>query len=289
MRLLKYLAVCAVAILPFSSHGGGGLSISVSGSASDLERVAANEIRRYLYLRTGELAPLETRAAGACIVVGSKDSDVVRESIGADATLGAEIRDLGPQQYRIRTLESSSKVLISGGDALGTLYGAYRFAEHIGVRFYLHGDVLPDGRMPLKIPVIDDRGKPLFETRGIQPFHDFPEGPDWWNLDDYKAILAQRRCSIGMTTARTTCARLRKWTMLKWPTMNGSRASAICFAMPLPLQRLQNIPLIAESAEALRQALGEEFPEDARLSKEYNGPPRVLSRRSGGASRRARR
>ena len=27
--------------------------------------------------------------------------------------------------------------------------------------------------------------------RGIQPFHDFPEGPDWWNADDYKAILGQ--------------------------------------------------------------------------------------------------
>ena len=27
---------------------------------------------------------------------------------------------------------------------MGTLYGAYRLAEHLGVRFYLHGDVVPD-------------------------------------------------------------------------------------------------------------------------------------------------
>ena len=33
--------------------------------------------------------------------------------------------------------------------------------------------------------------RPLFAIRGIQPFHDFPEGPDWWNGDDYKAILGQ--------------------------------------------------------------------------------------------------
>ena len=34
-------------------------------------------------------------------------------------------------------------------------------------------------------------GKPLFDRRGIQPFHDFPEGPDWWNLDAYKAYIGQ--------------------------------------------------------------------------------------------------
>jgi len=38
---------------------------------------------------------------------------------------------------------------------------------------------------------LDETHAPLFATRGIQPFHDFPEGPDWWNLDDYKAILGQ--------------------------------------------------------------------------------------------------
>ncbi len=27
--------------------------------------------------------------------------------------------------------------------------------------------------------------------RGIQPFHDFPEGPDWWNTDDYLAYIGQ--------------------------------------------------------------------------------------------------
>ena len=35
------------------------------------------------------------------------------------------------------------------------------------------------------------QGRPLFELRGIHPFHDFPEGPDWWNENDYKAIISQ--------------------------------------------------------------------------------------------------
>jgi hypothetical protein len=35
------------------------------------------------------------------------------------------------------------------------------------------------------------RAAPLFAIRGIQPFHDFPEGPDWWNRDDYLAVISQ--------------------------------------------------------------------------------------------------
>ena len=41
------------------------------------------------------------------------------------------------------------------------------------------------------LPALDETCKPLFDRRGIQPFHDFPEGPDWWNDDAYKAILGQ--------------------------------------------------------------------------------------------------
>ena len=82
-------------------------------------------------------------------------------------------------------------LLIAGGDPIGTLYGAYRFAEHLGVRFYLHGDVVPDRQIALELPALDETRKPLFDRRGIQPFHDFPEGPDWWNRDGYKAILGQ--------------------------------------------------------------------------------------------------
>ena len=43
-------------------------------------------------------------------------------------------------------------LLVVGGDPIGTLYGAYRLAEHLGVRFYLHGDVVPDHRLRWSCP-----------------------------------------------------------------------------------------------------------------------------------------
>ncbi|MCK7522261.1 MAG: hypothetical protein MZV64_33590 [Ignavibacteriales bacterium] len=49
----------------------------------------------------------------------------------------------------------------------------------------------PTPRSPRPRLDLDDTGRPLFAVRGIQPFHDFPEGPDWWTLENYKAVLSQ--------------------------------------------------------------------------------------------------
>ncbi len=177
------------------------------------ERLAAREIRRYLYLRTGELVPIvaadNDRPAGRSIIIGHKDQPIINTMIKGAGRLAASVKSLQPQQYLLKTIPLGSSdgkpvLLVAGGDAVGTLYGAYQFAEQLGVRFYLHGDVVPDKKIGLTLPALDLRGEPLFKTRGIQPFHDFPEGPDWWNTDDYKAIIAQlpklRMNFIGLHT-----------------------------------------------------------------------------------------
>lgn len=145
-------------------------TIAVQNPASPRQSLAAKEVRRYVYLRTGELMRTGNVAKNATI------------SFTTDP-------DLQPEQYH---LNSNGKTLtISGGSDLALLYGAYAFAEKLGVRFYLHGDVVPDKQIPFVLPVLDETRKPLFATRGIQPFHDFPEGPDWWNQDDYLAYVGQ--------------------------------------------------------------------------------------------------
>ena len=79
---------------------------------------------------------------------------------------------------------------ISGGSDLGVLYGAYRYAEILGVRFYLHGDVVPDARLK-ELPHVQESGKPLFRLRGVNPWGSHPFGFDAWNADDYKAVFTQ--------------------------------------------------------------------------------------------------
>jgi hypothetical protein len=176
------------------------VTIAEPQGATACERLAAREIRRYLYLRTGELLSIAAaggeRPAGQCIIIGHKGRPVVTATVRDTLPLMESVQALRPQQYLLKTLPRGSGdgqpvLLVVGGDPVGTLYGVYRLAEHWGVRFYLHGDVVPDGKITLALPILEERGEPLFRTRGIQPFHDFPEGPDWWNSDDYKSILAQ--------------------------------------------------------------------------------------------------
>jgi hypothetical protein len=190
------LAVLGLAVGALRAEPAHSTSIVCDKGASFAERLAGKEVRRYVYLRTGKLLPildnLPEKTNGSLIVVGEKGRTTV-QSLLLDSQLKATINGLAPQQYAIKTVEFNGRpaCLIAGGDAVGTLYGAYRFAEHLGVRFYLHGDVVPDRRIALALPTVDEVRKPLFDLRGIQPFHDFPEGPDWWSREGYKAILGQ--------------------------------------------------------------------------------------------------
>jgi len=135
-------------------------------------KLAAREVQRYAYLRTGQRLTITTTRA-------TTDRGIVFK---VDPTLGREA-------HRLHT--TGHVLTITGGSDLAVLYGAYAFAEKLGVRFYLHGDVVPDGQVPFAIPDLDETRAPAFETRGLLPFHDFPEGPDLWSADDYKAVLAQ--------------------------------------------------------------------------------------------------
>lgn len=158
--------------------------VTIRPDATALERFAAEEIRRYVYLRTGRLLPVQKGVArGDRIVVSCKNPRFCGD-------LGQE---LGPDQFTLRTLQDDKQTSwwVVGGDETGTLYGAYRLAEKLGVRFGLDEDILPDERWRGDWPAVNETAQPRFALRGLQPFHDFSVGPDWWNLQDYQHVLSQ--------------------------------------------------------------------------------------------------
>ncbi|MCL4177328.1 MAG: hypothetical protein KJ072_06240 [Verrucomicrobia bacterium] len=172
-------------------------AIVMAAEASGLERLAAREVRRYWYVRTGQLLPVvrvDDAAAvpGNAIVIGRGDRPWVGRLLAEGEGKGL-LERLAPEGYWLKTMRSKGRsvLLVAGGSDCGTLYGAYRLAEHMGVRYYLHGDVVSDQPMKRSLPVLDEERAPSFALRGIQPFHDFPEGPDWWNRDDYLAVIGQ--------------------------------------------------------------------------------------------------
>ena len=180
--------------------------IVISPRAGNLEMFASREVMRYVYLRTGKLLPIvagDKQPSDQAIVIARKDRDLIKGVI-RDGETGKSIAALKPQQFMLKTIDNPKCLVIVGGDDVGTLYGAYRFAETLGVRFYLHGDVIPDVKEEFSIPKLDETGNPVFDLRGILPFHDFSYGPDWWTIDDYKAMMTQlaklRMNFIGLHT-----------------------------------------------------------------------------------------
>jgi hypothetical protein len=168
----KFALILAICIISFSCARKHDPVILLSENATILEQLAAKEVRRYVYLRTGELLTISEMALAGSPTI-TFDIDQNQEE----------------QEFTLKTTNNS--LSISGGSPRALLYGAYEFAEQLGIRFYLHGDVIPDEKIEFEFPELDISKKPVFDKRGIQPFHDFPEGPDWWNEQDYKSIVAQ--------------------------------------------------------------------------------------------------
>ncbi|MFO7934387.1 MAG: hypothetical protein R6U78_09925 [Bacteroidales bacterium] len=155
------------------------------------EILAAKEIRRYVYLRTNQLLKIvETSGlpgSGDIILVATDNHPMVK-------SLRGSINDTAPWSgFIIKSIQSGNRqiLVISGYDCQAVVYGAYRFAEHLGISFDLAGDIIPDMKIELDITGFDEIGKPLLEIRGIQPFHDFYQGPDLWSSSDYTAIISQ--------------------------------------------------------------------------------------------------
>lgn len=165
-------------------------AIVYAAKAKGTSLLAAKELQRYLYVRTGKMPRMQVIKAGAplpsnCIIAATLNelpaqlkNTLVSEKLGGDAFL---LRSINNQQ-----------LVITGATDISVLYGAYKFIESTGIGFALQGDVIPDG----KIGKINTTGfnklyEPSFALRGIQPFHDFPEGPDWWRKEDYEAIITQ--------------------------------------------------------------------------------------------------
>ena len=185
LALSALLAIVIAFAMPLSAAATISSNISRPADAPAKVKLAAQEIRRYVYLRTGALLPI------------TADNGAI--TLRVDGALPAE-------QFRLKS--DGTTLAISGGSDLAVLYGAYAFVEKLGVRFYLDSDIVPDERVPFALPVLDETATPAFAIRGILPFHDFPEGPDLWATDDYKAVLAQmvklRMNFIGLHTYTET-------------------------------------------------------------------------------------
>jgi hypothetical protein len=181
--VLLLLTVCAFAKVP---------DIFYLKNTTPTENLAAKELQRYIYLRTGLLPELKladklSKIPEHSIIIASVTEiheSALKKLIKNDVVLGHD-------DYQLTSALNGS-LIIKGGSDIAVLYGAYKFLTTTGISFEIQDDIIPDDKTSdIVLTGFDKIYSPSFALRGIQPFHDFPEGPDWWSKDDYDAIIAQ--------------------------------------------------------------------------------------------------
>jgi hypothetical protein len=201
--LITVLSVAVVTANPVSAYSQ---TIVYPSKGSNAELLAAKEVRRYIFLRTGTAPALakvtntKSLPAGDVIVVSENSRPIITELKQDYGNVDAPVSG-NRKGYLIKSVSKDDRnvLTITGADGATTLNAAYRFAELLGCYFNLAGDIIPDRKLayPLDIGKYDEKSLPWFELRGNLPFHNFLAGPDFWSTADYKSFLTQQ-AKMGM-------------------------------------------------------------------------------------------
>ena len=172
-------------------------------------RRAALDLVRHFYIQTGSLPrlvfdldsltpetlkSLTAQHAGGGIILGNSDGNLLHAT-------STPLLSRGQHTVRILSWNRNSTVVVSaGGSPTDTMHSVYTLLEHLGVRFRIDEDVVSDHLRSAFTPaellqrLRSLRGAtltPSFAVRGLQPFHDFSAGPDWWNEAEYSLLFEQ--------------------------------------------------------------------------------------------------
>jgi len=140
-----------------------------------LVRLAAEELAAYTQQLFGHRPRLVQRAG---------------KGGGLTVKLGAGAKGLSDQGYALRPVNRSSFV-IEGGSPVAVLWAVYDLVERWGVRYELHGDILPDRAGAIRLPDKPVVCEPDLRLRSFRTFNDFALNECLWPAADYEVLLDQ--------------------------------------------------------------------------------------------------
>ena len=175
------------------THTGDNTQVAVivSENAPELEHFAAEQLCDYLEKLFGiQIRPASNVSAEAEVLflVGNLDIDVTVHQT-AD---GAPFPPVSEQGFILRRMQFQGcpSLLICGGSPRATLWAVYELVERWGVRYLLHGDVLPAPAI-FHLPDLDVVMEPTLSVRQWRVINDFACGPESWGMEDYYPMLDQ--------------------------------------------------------------------------------------------------
>ena len=167
------------------------VAVIISENAPELERFAAEQLCDYLE----KLFDLQTRPqssvseeAETLFLIGSLDTDFVVQGVTEEGVFPP----VSEQGFILRRMQFQGcpSLLICGGSPRATLWAVYELVEHWGVRYLLHGDVLPTSGT-FHLSDLDIVMEPALSVRQWRVINDFACGPESWGMGDYRSVLDQ--------------------------------------------------------------------------------------------------
>lgn len=181
-----------MATLATSDCGAGPrVGVLIGDDAEEIERYAAEQLCSYLRklfaIRTRPATRLP-RSADVLLLIGNPATN----HIVGEATARKAFPKLSEQGIVLRRLRLKGKpaLLVGGGSSVATMWAVYELVERWGVRYLLHGDVLP-ARRRFYLPRVDEVTEPQLPIRQWRVVNDFACGPESWGIEDYRPVLDQ--------------------------------------------------------------------------------------------------
>src|SRR4051812_15528852 len=174
------------------TKGLPNLAVVLGPRASELERYAADQLCEYLGKLYGiKVRPTTSlpRSADLGLLLGSPGTNpAVAAALG---TAGwPKLSDQGLILKRAR-LDGKPVLVIGGGSPRATMWAVFELVEQWGVRYLLHGDVLPEKPGPFRLPDKDLTLEPKLTIRQWRVVNEHAMGPASWGLADYRPVLDQ--------------------------------------------------------------------------------------------------
>ena len=168
------------------------VAVVIDDTASALEQYAAKELCGYLDklfgIRTRPLATIPTAADAVLLIGNPTTNSAIAKAI--DSESWPPLTDQGLTLKRV-TFAGKPALIVGGGSPQATLWSVYELVERWGVRYLLHGDVLPDEPGKFRLPPKDVTLEPSLRIRQWRVVNTFLCGPESWGMDDYRPVFNQ--------------------------------------------------------------------------------------------------
>lgn len=160
----------------------------VIGKQAECERLATNDLRRYLAQVTGVVpAVIDAKAwrkhPSPAVALGSP---------GTNALVGGSDADLGAEGYLLanKSLDGVNVVVAEGKTPAGVVNAVYGLLRELGYGFYLGSESVP-GSIPSSLRTSPIVRKPVFGVRGVLPWCNFFNSPTAWDPIDHRTFVDQ--------------------------------------------------------------------------------------------------